>query len=68
MGVKSLTYNANGSHGGVLYDTAMSLQYVGNDMTNRMDKVPVKIELIDVIDGKETIFKFTYRNYESESC
>ena len=55
LGVKSLTYNANGSHGGVLYDTAMSLQYVGNDMTNRMDKVPVKIELIDVIDGKETI-------------
>ena len=55
LGVKSLTYNANGSHGGVLYDTAMLLQYVGNDMTNRTDKVPVKIELLDVIDGKETI-------------
>ena len=55
LGIKSLTYNANNSHGGVLRDTFMSLQYVGNDMTNRTDKVPVKIELVDTIDGKETI-------------
>ena len=55
LGIKSLTYNANSSHGGVLYDTAMSLQYTGVDMSNRVDKVPVKIELLDVIDGKETV-------------
>ena len=55
LGIKSLTYNANGSNGGVLRDTFMSLQYVGNDMTNRTDKVPVKIELVDTIDGKETV-------------
>ena len=55
LGIKSLTYNANGSHGGVLYDTAMSLQYAGANMSNRVDKVPVKIELLDVIDGKETV-------------
>ena len=55
LGIKSLTYNANSSQGGVLYDTAMSLQYTGVDMSNRVDKVPVKIELLDVIDGKETV-------------
>ena len=55
LGIKSLMYRSNGSHGGVSYDTALALRYVGNDKTNRTDKVAVKIELLDVIDGKETI-------------
>ena len=55
LGIKSLTYDSSRSHGGVLHDTVMALQYVGNDMTNRTDKVAVKIELLDIIDGKETI-------------
>lgn len=55
LGIKSLTYDSSRSHGGVLHDTVMALQYVGNAMTNRTDKVAVKIELLDIIDGKETI-------------
>lgn len=59
LGYTVTTYNLiNWSVSGIT-DTWGTFSYVGSDKTARTDKVPIKIELLKVIDGKETVVDST---------
>lgn len=54
-GLVSIVYTSNNVSSGALTDTFGAFTYVGSDKTIRTDKVPIKVELLKVIDGKETV-------------
>ena len=59
LGYTVATYESRANGSGVLRDSVGSFTYVGNDKSARTDKVPIKIELLKVIDGKETVVDST---------
>ena len=59
LGYTVATYGSRDNGSGVLMDSVGSFAYVGNDKSARTDKVPIKIELLKIIDGKETVIDST---------
>ena len=59
LGYTVTTYNLDNWSVSGITDTWGTFSYIGNDKTSRTDKVPIKIELLKVIDGKETVVDST---------
>ena len=59
LGYTVTTYNLDNWSVSGITDTWGTFSYVGSDKTARTDKVPIKIELLKVIDGKETVVDST---------
>lgn len=59
LGYTSLAYNLSNSSVSGLTDTFGTFSYVGSNKTARTDKVPIKVEILRVIDGKETVVDST---------
>ena len=59
LGYKVTTYNLDNWSTSGITDTWGTFSYVGSDKTSRTDKVPIKVELLKVIDGKETVVDST---------
>ena len=59
LGYTVTTYNLDNWSVSGITDTWGTFSYVGSDKTSRTDKVPIKIELLKVIDGKETVVDST---------
>ena len=58
-GYTSLAYNLSNLSVSGLTDTWGTFSYVGSNKTARTDKVPIKVEILRVIDGKETVVDST---------
>ena len=59
LGYTTLTYSRSNLSVSGITDTWGTFAYVGNDKTTRTDKVPIKVEILKVIDGKETVVDST---------
>ena len=55
LGYTIATFGTGNIGVGGLANTVGTFSYVGNDKTARTDKVPIRVELLKVIDGKETV-------------
>ena len=66
LGYTVATYNINNLGVTGITDTWGTFSYVGNDKTSRTDNVPIKIEILKVLNGKETVIdsKIVTKNVE----
>lgn len=59
LGYTVLTYSTTNLSVSGITDTWGTFSYVGSDKTPRTDKVPIKVEILKVVDGKETVVDST---------
>ena len=59
LGYTVTTFGVGNIGVGGLTNTVGTFTYVGSDKTPRTDKVPIKVEILKVIDGKETVVDST---------